>query len=63
MPLIKVFFVLIVVGVDLWLVNRFMPMASRIKTILNVVVVVGACVWALKAVGLWGEIAGFRIRS
>ena len=47
MPLIHLVFVLIVVGVALWLINRFIPMASRIKTILNVVVVVAASVLAL----------------
>jgi len=40
MPLINVVIVLIVVGVLLWLVNRFIPMASTIKSILNVVVVI-----------------------
>ena len=40
MPLINLVFALIVVGMALWLVNRYIPMASSIKTILNVVVVV-----------------------
>lgn len=61
MPLINVVLVLIVVGVGLWMINRFIPMASSIKTILNVVVVVAVCVWVLKAVGLWGDIASFRV--
>jgi hypothetical protein len=52
---------LIVVGLGLWLVNRFIPMASSIKTILNVVVVVAVCIWVLQAVGLWGNLSSFRI--
>jgi hypothetical protein len=40
MPLINIVVALIVVGVVLGLINRFIPMASSIKTILNVVVVV-----------------------
>jgi predicted membrane protein len=63
MPLINLILVLIIVGVGLWMINRFIPMASSIKTILNVVVVVAVCVWVLKAVGLWGEISSFRIGS
>ena len=63
MPLINLVLVLIIVGVGLWMINRFIPMASSIKTILNVVVVVAVCVWVLEAVGLWGEISGFRIGS
>ena len=40
MPLINLVAVLIVVGVLLWLVNRFIPMAGSIKSILNAVVVI-----------------------
>jgi predicted membrane protein len=61
MPLINLVFVLIVVGVALWLINRFIPMASSIKTILNVVVVVAVVVWVLQAVGLWGNLTNYRI--
>ena len=61
MPLINLVFVLIVVGVGLWLINRYIPMASSIKTILNVVVVVAVCVWVLQATGLWSPIASFRL--
>jgi predicted membrane protein len=61
MPLLNVVFALIVVGVTLWLINRFIPMASSIKTILNVVVVVAVCVWVLQAVGLWGQVSSFRL--
>jgi len=61
MPLLNLVVALIVVGVALWLVNRFIPMASSIKTILNVVVVVAVGVFVLKAVGLWGDVSNFRI--
>jgi len=52
---------LIIVGVALWLVNRYIPMASSIKSILNVVVVVAVGVFVLKAAGLWGDVTSFRI--
>jgi predicted membrane protein len=61
MPLLNVVVALIVVGVALWLINRFIPMASSIKAILNVVVVVAVGVWVLQAVGLWGQISSFRV--
>jgi hypothetical protein len=38
---------LIVVGIALWLLNRYIPMASSIKTILNVVVVVAVGIFGL----------------
>jgi hypothetical protein len=40
MPLINLVAILIVVGLLLWLVNRFIPMAGSIKSILNAVVVI-----------------------
>jgi hypothetical protein len=61
MPLVNLVLVLIVVGVALWLINRYIPMASSIKMILNVVVVVAVSVWVLKAVGLWGSISTFKV--
>ena len=61
MPLLNLVLALIVVGVALWLVNNFIPMASSIKTILNVVVVVAVGIWVLKAVGLWGNLTSYRL--
>jgi hypothetical protein len=61
MPLLNVVVTLIVVGVALYLINRYIPMASSIKSILNVVVVVVVCVWLLQVAGLWGNVANFRL--
>jgi undecaprenyl pyrophosphate phosphatase UppP len=61
MPLVNLVIALIVVGVALWLINRFIPMASSIKTILNIVVVVAVCIWVLQAVGIWGGLSSYRI--
>jgi len=61
MPLINLVVALIVVGMALWLVNRYIPMASSIKTILNVVVVVAVGIFVLKSTGLWGDVTSFRV--
>lgn len=61
MPLLNVFVMLIFVGVGLYLVNRYIPMASSIKTILNAVVVIVVCVWLLQVAGLWGGVANYRL--
>ena len=61
MPLINLVVVLVVIGVALYLINNYIPMASSIKTILNVVVVVTVCVWVLQAVGLWSGISSYRL--
>lgn len=54
MTLINVVIILIVVGVLLWLINRFIPMDGKIKQILNIVVVIAVILWLLRAFGIWG---------
>ncbi len=61
MPLIEVVVVLIVVGVILWLINSYVPMASSIKSLLNAVVVIALIVWILKVFGLWSYIVNLRV--
>jgi hypothetical protein len=61
MPLINLIVVLIVVGVALYLINNFIPMASSIKTILNVVVVVAVGIWLLQALGMMGSVTSYRL--
>jgi thiol:disulfide interchange protein len=61
MPLINIVIALVIVGVALYLINRYIPMASSIKSILNVVVVVAVAVWVLQAVGLWANISSYRV--
>lgn len=61
MPLVSVVIVLVIVGVILYLINSYIPMASSIKSILNIVVVVAVCVWLLKVAGLWTSITNFQI--
>ena len=60
MPLVYIVLVLIVVGVGLWLINTYIPMAGSIKAILNVVVVVAVVIWVLQALGLWGRVTSYR---
>ena len=61
MPLIYIVLVLILVGMALWLINRYIPMAGSIKAILNAVVVVVVCVWVLQAFGLWNTVVNYRV--
>jgi predicted membrane protein len=61
MPLVNLVIALIIVGMALWLINRYIPMAAGIKTILNVVVVVAVGIWVLQATGLWGSISSYRL--
>lgn len=47
---------LIIVGTVLWIINTYIPMAHSIKALLNIVVVIAACVYVLKVAGIWDEI-------
>ena len=61
MPLIQVVVTLIVVGILLWLVNRFIPMAGSIKSILNAVVVIAVVLWLLNVFGLLQSLSNIHI--
>jgi hypothetical protein len=61
MPLTQVIVVLIVVGVILWLINRFIPMVSSIKTILNAVVIIAVVLWLLNVFGVLGSLSRIRV--
>jgi len=61
MPLINVIVVLIVVGFLLWLVNRFIPMAGSIKSILNAVVVIAVILWLLNIFGIFSYFSHIQV--
>jgi hypothetical protein len=63
MPLMQVVMVLIVIGVLLWLINRFIPMQGTIKSILNGVVVIAVVLWLLNVFGLFSSFAHIRVGS
>ncbi len=58
MDLITVVVTLIVVGVLLWAINRYIPMDSKIKTILNIVIVIVIVIWLLQGFGVIGSLRG-----
>jgi len=55
--LVHIVIALIVVGVLLWLVNNFIPMAGSIKTILNAVVIIAVVLWLLNIFGLFSSVS------
>jgi cytochrome c oxidase assembly factor CtaG len=61
MTLMNIAVVLIVVGVMLWLINTYIPMAGSIKSLLNIVVFVVVLIWLLQGFGVIGAIPGIRI--
>jgi hypothetical protein len=61
MPLVYIVLVLIVVGIGLWLINNYVPMAGSIKAILNAVVVIAVLIWILRATGVWNSLLNYRV--
>jgi len=61
MSLLTVFLVLIVVGVLLWLVNNYVPMAPTIKKILNITAIILVVIWLLRITGLLASLGSVRI--
>ena len=61
MPLISIIVVLLVVGVLLWLVNNYIPMDGKIKSILNAVVVIAVVLWLLQVFGLLSVLQGITV--
>jgi Na+-translocating ferredoxin:NAD+ oxidoreductase RnfA subunit len=52
MPLLTILIVLVVAGIVLWLVNTYIPMDTKIKRILNIVVVIIVIIWLLRIFGI-----------
>jgi hypothetical protein len=61
MTLVGIVGVLVVVGLIMWLINTYIPMAAGIKSILNIVVFLVVAVWLLQGFGIIGNIPGVRI--
>lgn len=61
MSLISLVLVLVVVGVILWLINRFIPMQATIKKILNAVVIIVVILWLLSVFGVIDSLDTIRI--
>jgi len=61
MPLLQIVLALIVVGVLLWLVDRFIPMQATIKSIVNAVVVIAVVVWLLNVFGLLASLSRIHV--
>ena len=61
MPLIQLIIVLVIVGVLLWLVNNYIPMAASIKNILNIVVIIVVILWLLRVFGVLTNFPGIYV--
>ncbi len=61
MSILALLFILIVIGVALYVVNTVIPMDPKIKTIINVVVVLLVLVWLADLFFGLGGLSGMRV--
>ena len=61
MPLLQVVIVLVVVGVILWLINKYIPMQGTVKQILNAVVIIALVLWLLQVFGVFDSFSNIRV--
>jgi hypothetical protein len=59
--LVNIVVILVVVGLVMWLINTYIPMAGAIKSLLNVVVFVVVLIWILQTFGIVGAIPGLKM--
>ncbi len=61
MPIISVIVILAVIGLLMWLVNSYLPMAEPWKKILNIVAIVITVLWLLSVFGIFtGNVPRFH---
>lgn len=61
MSLLNLIVTLVVVGVALWAINTYVPMDRKIKSILNVVVVILVILWLLRGFGLMANLSAIQV--
>jgi hypothetical protein len=61
MSLLNILILLVAVGVLLWLVNNYIPMDGKIKSILNAVVVIVVVLWLLQAFGIIDSLRNIKL--
>jgi len=59
MSLLGLVVLLVICGVGLWAINSFIPMASGVKKLLNVVVVIALVLFCLSFFGVFGYLGQF----
>jgi hypothetical protein len=61
MSLLELIVVFVVVGLALYLINRYIPMEPRIKQLMNIAVIIVLVLWLLRVTGLLAGLSGIQI--
>ena len=61
MGLLSLIIIIVLVGVLMWAVNKYIPMEQNIKTFLNIAVVVILIIWVLSLLGILPDLNAIRV--
>ncbi len=61
MGLLSLIVIIVLVGVILWAVNKYIPMEPNIKMFLNIVVIVILAFWVLSLFGILPDLNAIRV--
>lgn len=61
MPILPIILTIVIVGVLMWAINAYIPMAPKIKQLLNIVVVILLIIWLFRLFGVWDYLAGVTV--
>ena len=61
MPILSILLVIVIMDVLLWALNSFVPMDSKVRSILNIVVVLLLIIWLLQVFGLISGFGNIRV--
>lgn len=53
MPIVTLLVILAIIGVLVWLVNTYIPMAEPWKKAFNVIAIIATVLWLLNVFGIW----------
>lgn len=61
MDLLSIIIAIVVVGLILYAINRWVPMQPNVKNILNIAVIIILCLWLLRGLGFLTFLHNIRI--
>ena len=61
MSILYIIILIVVVGVVLYLINKYVPMDAKIKTILNWVVIIFLIIFLLRALGVFDFLGRVKV--
>ena len=61
MTLFNLAIMIILVGLSLWAVNKFIPMNQTVKNILNIVVIGCLLIWILNLLGVFSSLSDVKV--